>query len=170
MRMTFSASKDARIQAGSPDVNFGGAQLWVNTESSHYSLVAFDLSDLPAGAVIESASLVLHYSGFYDGCREVEVGAVTASWEEATVTWNNRPSVLWDGGPVTTVGDSVGDVQWDVTPAVVAWQSGAQPNQGLALRAEGVGPGKIFHSKELANGKHPPRLIVRYRLDVGSCL
>jgi hypothetical protein len=156
------AIQDARTQAPSGDVNFGSGILWINTESSHFSFVEFDVSVLPAGARIESAELVLHFHGNYDGERMVELGRVEGSWEEATLTWNNQPAITW-GGSQATVGDDATDIRWDATEIVKAWQSGLRPNEGLALRGVGNGPGKIFFSKEMAE-EHRPRLIVTYTL------
>jgi hypothetical protein len=156
---------DARIQGGSPDGNFGSAQLWVNTEASHYSLVKFDLNEIPTNATIESAQLVLRYSGDYVGERTVELGAVDAGWTEDEITWNNQPTISW-GGPTATVdGDTAHDVQWDVTTLVQQWQSGAKANEGFALRGQGNGPGKIFHSKDTSSD-FPPRLLIKYRAPV----
>ena len=85
--------QDTRIQAGSPNQNFGAAQLWINTEASHYSLVEFDLNALPADATIESARFVLYFTGHYAGERIVELGRVESDWAEMDVTWDTRPTI-----------------------------------------------------------------------------
>jgi hypothetical protein len=156
------AIQDARTQRASGDVNFGSGILWISTESSHFSFVEFDTSVLPAGAQIQSAELVLRFHGNYDGERTVELGRVEGSWDEGTLTWNNQPGVTW-GGSRATVGDEPSDIRWDATEIVRAWYSGARPNDGLALRGVGNGPGKIFFSKDMAE-EHRPRLLVTYTL------
>src|SRR5687767_9309992 len=60
------AVQDARTQSPSEEVNFDGGILWTNT-AGHQSFVAFDLTELPADAVIESAELRLYFNGHYAG-------------------------------------------------------------------------------------------------------
>jgi hypothetical protein len=158
-----TAIADARVQPGSSiDTNFGDAQLWINTEASHYSYVEFDLSELPANVVIDSAQLVLRYTGNYAlGERSVEVGRIDQDWAEDTVTWSSDLDITW-GGAVATVGDEAADIKWDVTQLVRSWYSGARPNEGLALRGQGNGPGKIFHSTE-TSPTYAPKLIIRHQ-------
>lgn len=156
------AIQDSRTQLPSGDVNFGSAQLWINTQSSHFSFVEFDTSVLPTDAEIESAELVLHFTGHYDGDHAVEIGRVDADWQEGTITWNNQPAVTW-GGPQQVVGDDAADVRWDVTSYVAAWHEGSAANEGLALRGAVNGPGKIFHSKDTST-LFAPRLVVKYRV------
>ncbi|HMJ12357.1 MAG TPA: DNRLRE domain-containing protein [Polyangiaceae bacterium] len=155
------AIQDSRTQLASGDVNFGSAQLWINTQNSHFSFVEFDTSALPADAEIVSAELVLRFTGNYAGAHAVEVGRVEGDWSETTITWNNQPAITW-GGPQQVVGDAAGDVRWNVTGIVTAWQTGARPNEGFALRGAVNGPGKLFHSKDTST-QYAPRLVVTYR-------
>jgi hypothetical protein len=156
---------DARIQGGAPDANYRSGQLWINTEAAHYSLLKFDLTALPAGATIESARLVLRYTGNYTGERTVELGRVDSAWSEETVTWNSDLAITW-GGPSAPVDGAVpSDVEWDVTGLVERWQEGTAANEGFAMRGQGNGPGKLFHSKETSS-EFPPRLVIEYTAPV----
>ncbi|HEY6557980.1 MAG TPA: DNRLRE domain-containing protein [Polyangiaceae bacterium] len=159
--------QDARIQAGSPTANFGSAQLWINTEAGHYSLVEFDTSVLPADAQIQSAELVLRFTGHYAGERSVEVGRVTTDWSETTVTWNTQPTITWGGPQATVSGEAAADIRFNVKSIVSAWQAGSAPNEGFALRGVGNGPGKIFHSKDTSE-QYAPRLVVTYTRPVDT--
>jgi hypothetical protein len=150
---------DARIQAASGDVNFGSAQLWINTEASHYSLVKFGLAALPAAATIESARFVLRYTGNYVGERTVELGRVEDSWSEDTITWNNAPPITW-GGPTAVVdGYVASDLEWDVTELVQAWQRGERDNEGFGLQRQGprgaAGPQEPARPDEQADSTAP---------------
>ncbi len=162
---TLTPTDDARIQAGSGDVNFGSAQLWINTEASHYSLVKFDLNELPPGATIESARLVLHTIANNDATRTVELGGVNGSWTEDTITWNNAPDVVWGGPTAVVSGPDETDVEWDVTSLVRAWYDGARDNEGFGLRGQGNGLGKLFHSKD-TSAEFGPRLVIEYTAPV----
>jgi hypothetical protein len=154
------AIQDARTQLGSLNANFGSAQLWINTEAGHYSFVEFDTSVLPADAQIQTAELVLRFTGHYAGERTVEVGRVNADWSETTITWKNQPTVTW-GGSRQSVDGAAADIRFDVKDIVSLWQAGTAANEGFALRGIGNGPGKIFHSKD-TSAQYAPRLVITY--------
>jgi hypothetical protein len=154
---TLVATEDSRTQAGSADVNFGNGLLWTNT-LGHISFVKFDLATLPVGAVIESAELRMGFTGNYDGDNTVELGMVDpAAWSEATLTWNNQPSITW-GGPSAVIGDDPGDVVFDVTK-LIAGSVGSEVS--LALRSAEPG-GKQYYSRE-SSAHLAPRLVIRAR-------
>jgi hypothetical protein len=50
---------DARIQGGSPDVNFSSGFLYLTTLNGHFVFTQFDLLALPADATIDHAELQL---------------------------------------------------------------------------------------------------------------
>ncbi|MBW7886336.1 MAG: DNRLRE domain-containing protein, partial [Caldilineaceae bacterium] len=152
------ATQDARIQGGSPDNGFGNGFIWVGTPEGHLGLVQFDLSVLPVDATISGAELRLNFTGVYTLTAQVEVGRIDGSWDEATITWNTRPPVTF-GGPIQPVGDSAGEISWNVTPTVAQWQSGAVPNYGFALRGDGAL--KSFYSRE-TGASLAPKLVITY--------
>lgn len=152
------ATADARVQGGSPDANFGSGFIWVGTPNGHLAFVQFDLLQLPANATISNAELRLNFTGTYTESATVEVGLATSAWDEATVTWNTRPTTVFNG-TTQPVGAAAGEIVWTVTPAVAQWHSGSAPNNGFALR--GDGPLKAFHSRETIAAT-PPRLVVTY--------
>ncbi|MDQ3249500.1 MAG: DNRLRE domain-containing protein, partial [Chloroflexota bacterium] len=153
------AVQDARIQAGSPDVGFENGLLWVGTANGHLTLLQFDLSVLPVNATIDAAELRLYFTGFYSGTNTVEVGRVDGDWNDVDLTWNTQPPLTW-GGPQQPIGDSAGDIRWNVTPLAAQWHSGAVANEGFALRGSG-GPLKGFRSSENPPAT-APRLVITY--------
>ena len=153
---------DARTQLGSPTVNFGGdIKTWTNVPAAHQSFFRFDLAMIPAGAIIESAEFKIHFNGNYAGSNNTELGRVEGAWAEDTITWNTQPAVTWNGYSVP-VGDTEQELEYDVTDLVAAWQSGARPNHGFAIRSTQNG-GKQYWSKEYP-GVFPPRLEITYRM------
>lgn len=62
--------------------------------------IAFDLSSLPAEAIITRASLSLYYNatdpyeGFdeHSGTNNLVIQRVLSEWDESTITWNNQPT------------------------------------------------------------------------------
>jgi plastocyanin len=148
---------DARIQGGSPDVNFSSGYLYLATLNGHFVFTQFDLLALPADATIDTAELQLNFTSILTGPNDVEVGRALDPWDETTLTWNNQPGITW-GGPVQTVSAN-GIYSWDVTQLVAQWQDGTVPNYGFALRGNG-GSQVVADSKE--TGGPPPTLVVTY--------
>ena len=148
---------DARIQAGSPDVNFSSGFLYLATLNGHLAFTQFDLLALPADATIDHAELQLTFTSILTGPNDVEIGRALGAWDETTLTWNNQPGITW-GGPVQTVSVN-GTYSWDVTSLVSQWHSGTAPNDGFALHGNG-GPLVAAHSKE--TGGPAPTLVITY--------
>ena len=148
---------DARIQVGSPNVNFGSGYLHFLTLNGHFAFTQFDLLPLPADATIDAAELQLNFTGVLTGPNDIEVGYALAAWDETNLTWNNQPGITW-GGPVQTVSVN-GIYSWDVTSLVNQWHEGTVPNHGFALRGNG-GDQVVADSKE--TGGFDPSLDIIY--------
>ena len=112
---TFAVMEDAVIgfhdNFNSANQNYGTADHISATsqpgvsggENASHSLIKFDFSSIPTGAVIQSAYLDLYGRGPYGPGEGGEAGnignntayleRVTSNWAEGTVTWNTQPSV-----------------------------------------------------------------------------
>ncbi len=105
------------------------------------SLMKFDLSPIPTGAVITSASLNLRKQ-FSPGQGIVNLHTVSGTWSENTVTWNN-----FGGAFAPTVSASIntalvpdgGTASVDITSLVKSWANGSLPNEGILLEQAGAG-------------------------------
>lgn len=96
----------------------------------------------------------------------VNARAVTASWAESTLTWNNKATA----GPVlaSTLVDGINKwVEFDVTDQVNAWIANPSSNFGFNLEAAAVVRNSddtafvtpVFQSSSQAN---PPQLVLNY--------
>ena len=99
----------------------------------------FDLSILPAGAVITNADIQL-YQWFTYGSSDFVVGAhrVTQSWTESIITWNNQPA--YSDIPESTIfvtADAVAWRSWNITSLVQDWLDGSIANYGVVLTGDG---------------------------------
>lgn len=98
------------------------------------SLIKFDLSAIPAGSTITSATLYLYsdpaHSGTVDadgnstlsGSNAVYFEKVTANWNETSVTWNNQPASTAVGRiwfPAST--STTENVQINIKSFVESW-------------------------------------------------
>lgn len=143
---TLSVSRDAHIQEDDPTANFGSANdLKVRSKSegnNRRALVEFDLSAIPSGAFIESATLRVFMNNAPGISRTYEVHRLTKNWVESQVTWNKRTGASWTtpGGDFdatviatqTTGTTSSVWLEWDVTTLVQDWVNGTS-NFGLLL-------------------------------------
>ncbi len=170
-----SADQDAEItDAYSFDAtNFGSGQYLVENWGDNgrsIGLVQFDLSGLPGGATINSATLGLYHWTNDNFGQDYDVFRVTSSWAEMTVTYNTAPTFDPTAVSSLTIPDSLAGLYryWDVTALAAAWASGALSNYGMwveEIPIQGIGTA-YFNSRE-ADGP-VPMLTIDY--SVGGVL
>ena len=158
LTQTLAAVADATLASAQPAVNNGGgAALSIgyfsgDGASIYRALARFDLSGIPADAVVISADLIL-YADAGTVSKQIQARRLTGGWDETTVAWNNQPG---SAAPQTvrTVGASAGTYAWDASQAVQGWVSGEQANNGFLLRAadEAENGYRSLRSREAALG------------------
>jgi hypothetical protein len=101
----YSGTADAYVQSSSPDALLGSSN-WLATQTGgpqgyRYVLIRFDLSPIPAGQTIESATLSLYCGGTKSGNTAWIWGhRMLRSWDEGDVSWNNYDAgARWDSRP-----------------------------------------------------------------------
>lgn len=155
-----TAAADAWVDQGSPQTNKGSDSiLKVRSQApsgNFRALVRFALPAVPAGCVVESATLRM-YAASADGGRIVTVRRLASSWTEGGVNWNNQPA--GDGDPVS-VTSGPGWRTWNVTAQVTSMYG--LGNLGFLVRdaAEGQSGEQQFHSRE--KGSNVPQLVLRF--------
>ena len=164
-----AAGKDSCIAGGAPDNNYGDwTDFTVNFSGSggNFGLIEFDISALPVGAVINSATLeVLEHLNCGSDENAIELHLNSAAWDEATVTWNNAPAYGASIG--TNSGETGGCNQlvFDVTGAVQDWASGTSTNYGFRVTGPaGVTVQKYIYSSEWGTAAERPILRINYAL------
>ena len=167
------------------DNNYGNSQALragfdATTNTTYRSLAYFDVSSIPANAVINSAQLVLSGDGT-GAAAQVSVHDASRAWTEGTgavnsgATWVSangtgnwsNPGADYNGIAEGTQNVSTsGDYSWDVTNLVRAdVAGGSAANNGILIRAvdEAQNVTKQFYSGE-ANATFQPRLRVNYTI------
>jgi hypothetical protein len=171
---TLSAAADSYVNKLLSGTNFGtGTSLLVSPDSTttERAFLRFDLAScspaIPAGAIVQSASLRLTVAVLTTATRTIDLRSTTAAWTEAGVTWTNQPAAAASVTASTSVpvGTTAGTVvTWSATSDVQSFVTGASSNLGWRLSdsAEGVALGPILTlgSREAASGQ--PQLVVTY--------
>jgi hypothetical protein len=175
---------DTYINADKPDENKGGETRFRTRPQSgeeKHSLLLFDLSGIPSGAIIDSATLtVMSKNGRSN--HIVEVHPLTTLWSELTATWNTPDgNTAWSGGAFGSadydptgygtfvpVGGDTG-VSIDVTALVDRWVNQVLANHGILMLATGADNGDAeWYSIEEGNASRHPVLVVHWTLLPGQ--
>jgi regulation of enolase protein 1 (concanavalin A-like superfamily) len=142
-------------------------------------IMKFNLSAVPAGAVVTEASLLMYEKGGRPIPVEYHIRAPNKTWAETGVSWAARDLIhYWDtaGGEFSTesfahgfIEDRVGWHTLDLTRLVDLWTRNATPNLGFAIVPIPV-PGdatKTFSDCEITNKpEQRPKLSINYTMGV----
>lgn len=128
-------------------------------------VLKFDVSSLPAACDVTDAGVYAYYfaEDFSGVTPTFEAHRITAQWDEASATWNDRELATPWGVPggdfdaaieaaTPAPAGAFGFLSWSVTNLVAQWLSGAVPNFGLAIVEPNdnnvTGGRKLFHSEQ----------------------
>lgn len=180
IEVTLGASADTDINAWYPTTNTGLVTIGrIRAGDIMQTLIDFDLSELPADAVVDGAMLQLWVEG------RTNTGALTASAYALRRPWSEREATYQGadaGSPWQTAGalaatdrdpavlDTValpasGWVEWNVQAVVRNWLR--FPTQAFGLILAGTDGGYVHYSvatREHFDAAKRPRLKVRYSL------
>jgi hypothetical protein len=171
---------DTYIDEAKPDENKGDetrVRTRPESDEEKHSLVRFDLSGIPSGAIIDSATLTVVSKNGRDG-HVVEVRPLTTWWSEMGATWNSPDgSTAWAGGAfgsadydpaaygtlVPVGGDT--ELSIDVTALVDRWVNQGLANHGVLMLATGADNGDAeWYSTQESNASRHPVLVVHWTL------
>jgi hypothetical protein len=178
--VTLTPIDDTWINAKATGTNYGGnATMTLNTSGGDIGegrmLVKFDLTSIPAGATITSASLQLTKVGGATVKHNVNLYEVISDWDELAATWNISPSSPWSkvGGDylssvvATTVVTGNQPYTWTdpaLTAVVQSWVKGTQPSYGLIIGSPDTGTDAYnFATSEDVTPANQPVLTVTYQ-------
>lgn len=187
-----SVTEDAYIEDANPTTNTGGATILVVGETDGGAAVfrsplQFDLSSIPAGSTINSATLTLTLeaaaSTYAANNRAMKVYRLLRNWVEAQVTWNVYSSGnSWatagaantttdreatDIGSATILTSAADESEVAITLTASKIQEmisgGVFTNNGFLLQNDTeTNDRHDFHSSETATAAKAPKLVIDY--------
>jgi hypothetical protein len=179
--LTSYPTNDGYVWSGSPNTNYHSSPNlesvadYQGTLGTATILMAFEGTSIPAGSVINSATLTLK-SRYADNCVAAAkcnllVYHNSAAFDEYTMTYNNAPGIYMPGfaqSPYfTQINNADVTVSVNLTGIVRDWQYGIRPNYGIRIigGAETVGYSSgwiYFYSKENGVQSLEPTLTIDY--------
>src|SRR2546430_998370 len=140
-------SQDATIGSGTPGANHANAShlpVGGTGSGAWRGLTRFDLSGVPAGTHLDSASLQLYHDGdLGTGDTAIEARQVSAAWDPATVAWGSVNARAGDPGVNR---ETVDDADAAKTAADGEWPQSVNEDH---LRY-GTGGGYTYHKNPAA--------------------
>jgi len=133
----FDSIGDSNLKPGVPNQNFGSETI-MDINNDRDGIVRFNLSSIPAGSTVTSATLTLVVTAINGSNeRRYSVHRVLVDWDESTVTWNNpgsTPGTHFASSPTATVTlSAVGTYNWNVTSDVSSFIAGTATNYGWRI-------------------------------------
>ncbi|MDA2922332.1 DNRLRE domain-containing protein [Patescibacteria group bacterium AH-259-L07] len=178
--VTLYTSRDSYMRQGQSTANYGtDVQIQIYPRDIGYNrrgFIWFNLSSIPDGSTITSATLYLREAQTYGVTRTVAIHRMTQNWTEGGVTWSTYDGInAWSsgGGDYDTTSTATAIVSWtgvlkwdswDVTAGVSDFINGTYPNYGWLIKDSNEDTSEaywFFDSREAAN---QPYLIVNYSL------
>ena len=181
LRPNGTSGKDALIFERDPTTNRGTSPdfisfAWTFSGTTYIgqSLLEFDLSQIPANATITDAKLSLYHnptsgSAGQAGANASQLRKITSSWDEATVTWSNKPTTSSSGAVSIAASNSATEdyENIDLTAMAQNWHTNSSTNYGVMLNIDTRTPlaSMLFCSSDHLDSTKRPKFVVCYTLD-----
>lgn len=146
-----------------------GNEFTVNPRSSDIcrTFLKFDLSEIPSGATISSATLRYYYYRWWEANpvgRTNNLHKVTETWSEDSLTWDNKPGYNPTVFSSYIVPGSYGWIETDITSYIQDKVDG-ETDYGFMVKdntetSMGSNTNPCMYSKEY--GSYTPELVIEY--------
>ena len=183
LRPSGDEGKDALISSFEPSKNRGVypdfvAKSWTVSGNpvDYRSLIEFDLSNIPSGAIINSAGLSLFSQestglgshSTTSGSNESVLSRITSSWNENAVTWNNQPTTTTENE--VFLSESSGSIQdylnIDVTNLIEDMIADSNNSHGFLMKLlnEQHYRSMVFAASDHSDSNLHPKLDICYSI------
>ncbi len=154
------------------DIEWMQNMAWVGYGDEYWrSLIEFiDIKKVSKHAVVDSATLVLHYGDSYHldgsvGENQCQIHLVTENWDEYTINWKNQPSYSLDHSVVIDTNNDFDSIKVDVTNLIQLSISNAEMYHGFLIKLVNEDPicSMVFYSSDRKDQTKHPKLTVYYK-------
>ncbi|MBT8036274.1 MAG: InlB B-repeat-containing protein [Verrucomicrobiae bacterium] len=171
---SYTGTRDTYINGASTTSNYGTQttlSIYNRSQGSkyRYSFLSYDLSSIPAGSTIVSASLDLVQNNTV--ANSVDVYELTGSWTETGATWSNSNGLVGTtsfgtatspgsaGGAVPTINLNASGIQ-----KIQSWLDTPSGNHGFGIKTASGGNNQNIdlRSSEHGTQAHRPKLTITY--------
>ncbi|MGA8215862.1 MAG: DNRLRE domain-containing protein [Candidatus Sulfotelmatobacter sp.] len=161
-------SADAYTNTADPTTNFGAMPLLDVDAASQITYIQFNLASIPPGATVSQATLKLYVNAVATP-GSFNVDYVNGTWAEGTITSSLAPALgnTIASNVTVTAAQKNQYLLINVTPAVQAWLSASEANDGIALVANNTFNAN-FDSKENTGTSHAPELDIVFASGEGT--
>jgi hypothetical protein len=171
----FGSATVDQTHPGAPEL-LAGSGTFEGTAVNIRALLQFDLSNIPANAVIDSAVLTL-YTNYtpLNGQNGVAnsgldnslfISRVTETWDPTTITWLNQPGVTNDGRiSVPHTNAPFEDLSVNVKDLVNVLRTESNNGFLIHLQNETMYTFRIFCSSKYSDSSRHPRLDIKYHVE-----
>jgi fibronectin type 3 domain-containing protein len=183
---SYDGTRDVYLSQNAPTTNFGtSTALLVDGDDPSGSgndlstLIAWDVSDIPPDALIESATITLNVTNPSSGTYLIN--DMARAWDETQATWNlavsgnawqvpgamgesDRSSTMLGLIAASATGSYTVPLNTDGLALLQGWVAGSQPNFGLILSSPNSTDGLDFISSDASSLSSRPKLTVTYSL------
>jgi hypothetical protein len=170
--VTLSSVIDSYVDQDLPTNNYGTVTtMQVRSynvgPNNRRSFVQFDVSSIPAVAIINTATMRLYLDTAPAASRSYDAHRVTASWVETTINWSNQPATVAGATSTQATGTASGVwLSWDVKSDVAAFVLGTYSNFGWRIKDQvedsGTNYQSYFRTREYTGATYDPQLVVTY--------
>lgn len=176
----YAGTRDTMLRALNASTNYGSINtLEVDGAPDIASLLSWDLSSIPAGSTVLSATLELYVTNATQD--NYQLLAMERAWREYEATWNQAGNGLsWTALGASATGDRAAPTLGVVSPrstggyvvtlnaagiaAVQRWVDNPTVNFGFAIQNyASAANGLDFRSREAADAAQRPKLVVSYQ-------
>jgi len=171
---------DSYVETKNPNTNGDTSTFYEIGRNTPYNIcreyIQFDLSTVPADAVVVDANLKLYQYSTFGTNFTIGLHKVTSAWDESTITWNLQPTCSVDAE--TTSDITMDDTtfvwtpnytwkSWEIDTLAQAWLDGSITNYGVVLKGTdeisiGAGMAKFWSSDYTDDISKRPELVIDY--------
>lgn len=129
---TLNPTDDSYADENAPDTNYGSNTSLLIRGSfigSRYGFMEFDISSIPVGSIIDSVTLNYYVTSATWGTYDFD--SVASQIDEATLTWNNKPSIDANWNSSSAINSPLG---WKSISVNTSWVESAISSGWIGIR------------------------------------